>query len=144
MTALLVEVRGRARNDIDGAFETMRKERSTGILILGDPTIGVHRSRIAELAVKSQLPAVSTLRESAEAGLLMSYGTDFHDVGRRAAGYVDKILKGAKPSDLSVEQPTKFELVVNLKTARTLGLTIPPSLLQRADHIIESRIVPRG
>jgi len=137
MAVLPVAVRGRGRNDIDRAFETMRKERSTGILILGDPTVGVHRSRIAELAVKSQLPAVSTLRESAEAGLLMSYGTDFHDLWRRAATYVDKILKGAKPADLPVEQPTKFELVVNLKTARTLGLTIPPSLLQRADQVIE-------
>ena len=137
MAVLPVAVRGRGRNDIDRAFETMRKERSTGILILDDPTIGVHRSRIAELAVKSQLPAVSTLRESAEAGLLMSYGTDVHDLWRRAATYVDKILKGAKPADLPVEQPTKFELVVNLKTARTLGLTIPPSLLQRADQVIE-------
>jgi ABC-type uncharacterized transport system substrate-binding protein len=134
---LPVEVRGRGRNDIDRAFETMRKKRSTGILILGDPTVGVHRSRIAELAVKSQLPAVSTLRESAEAGLLMSYGTDFHDLWRRAATYVDKILKGAKPGDLPVEQPTKFDLVINLKTAKALGLTIPPSLLQRADQVIE-------
>ena len=115
----------------------MRKERFTGILILGDPTIGVHRSRIAELAVKSQLPTVTTLREGVEAGLLMSYGTDFHDLWRRAATYVDKILKGAKPGDLPVEQPTKFELVINLKTAKALGLTIPPSLLQRADQVIE-------
>jgi ABC-type uncharacterized transport system substrate-binding protein len=137
MTVLPVEVRGRGRNDIDRAFETMRRERSTGILILGDPTVGVHRSRIAELAVKSQLPAVSTLRESAEAGLLMSYGTDFHDLWRRTATYVDKILKGAKPADLPVEQPTKFELVINLKTAKALGLTIPQSLLLRADQVID-------
>jgi len=137
MTVLPVEVRGRGRNDIDRAFETMRKGRSTGILILGDPTVGVYRSRIAELAVKGQLPAVSTLRESAEAGLLMSYGTDFHDLWRRAATYVDKILKGAKPGDLPVEQPTKFELVINLKTAKALGLAIPPSLLQRADQVID-------
>jgi len=137
MTVLPMEVRGRGRNDIDRAFETMRKGRSTGILILGAPTVGVYRSRIAELAVKGQLPAVSTLRESAEAGLLMSYGTDFHDLWRRAATYVDKILKGAKPGDLPVEQPTKFELVINLKTAKALGLAIPPSLLQRADQVID-------
>jgi putative ABC transport system substrate-binding protein len=137
MTVLPVEVRGRGRQDIDRAFETMGKERFTGILILGDPTIGVHRSRIVELAVKSRLPAVSTLREWAEAGLLMSYGTDFHDLWRRAATYVDKIVKGAKPGDLPVEQPTKFDLLINLKTAKALGLTIPSSLLLRADQVIE-------
>ena len=137
MTVSPVEVRGRERNDIDRAFETMGKERFTGILVIGDPTIAVHRSRIAELAVRRQLPAVSTVRESAEAGLLMSYGTDFHELWWRAAAYVDKILKGAKPGDLPVEQPTKFDLVINLKTARALGLTIPPSLLLRANHIVE-------
>jgi putative ABC transport system substrate-binding protein len=137
MTVLPVEVRGRGRQDIDRAFETMGKERFTGILILGDPTVGVHRSRIVELAVKSRLPAVSTLREWAEAGLLMSYGTNFHDLWRRAATYVDKIVKGAKPGDLPVEQPTKFDLLINLKTAKALGLTIPPSLLLRADQVIE-------
>jgi putative tryptophan/tyrosine transport system substrate-binding protein len=137
MTVLPVEVRGRDRNDIDRAFETIEKERFTGILVIGDPTIGIHRSRIAELALKSRLPAVSTLRESAQAGLLMSYGTDFHHLWRRAATYVDKILKGTKPDDLPVEQPTKFELVINLKTAKALGLTIPHSLLLRADEIIQ-------
>jgi putative ABC transport system substrate-binding protein len=137
MTVLPVEVRGRGRQDIDRAFETMGKERFTGILILGDPTIGVHRSRIVELAVKSRLPAVSTLREWAEAGLLMSYGTNFHDLWRRAATYVDKIVKGAKPGDLPVEQPTKFDLLINLKTAKALGLTIPSSLLLRADQVVE-------
>jgi putative ABC transport system substrate-binding protein len=137
MSALPVEVRGRERKDIDRAFETIRRERFTGILILGDPTIGVHRSRIVELAVKSRLPAVSTLREWAEAGLLMSYGTDFHDLWRRAATYVDKILKGAKPGDLPVEQPTKFDLLINLKTARALGITMPASLLLRADRVLE-------
>jgi putative ABC transport system substrate-binding protein len=137
MTVLPVEVRGRGRQDIDRAFETMGKERFTGLLILGDPTVGVHRSRIVELAVKSRLPAVSTLREWAEAGLLMSYGTNFHDLWRRAATYVDKIVKGAKPGDLPVEQPTKFDLLINLKTAKALGLTIPSSLLLRADQVIE-------
>ncbi len=137
MTVLPVEVKGRGRDDIDRAFETIGKQRFTGILILGDPTIGVHRSRIVELALKSHLPAVSTLREWAEAGLLMSYGTDFHDLWRRAATYVDKILKGAKPGDLPVEQPTKFDLLINLRTAKALSLTIPASLLLRADQVIE-------
>jgi len=107
------------------------------MLVIGDPTVGIHRNRIAELALKSQLPTVSTLRESVQAGLLMSYGTDFHRLWRRAATYVDKILKGTKPHDLPVEQPTEFELVVNLKTAKALGLTIPQSLLLRADRVIE-------
>ena len=137
MTVLPVEVRGPGRDAIDRAFETMATERSTGLLIIGDPTVGVHRRQIAELAAKKRLPAVSTLREGAEAGLLMSYGADFHDLWRRAARYVDKILKGAKPGDLPVEQPTKFSLVINLKTAKALGLTVPSSLLLRANHIIE-------
>jgi ABC-type uncharacterized transport system substrate-binding protein len=122
---------------MDRAFATMGKERLGGLVVLGDPTIAIHRNRIAELAVKSQLPAISTVRESAEAGLLMAYGTNFHELWRRTATYVDKILKGAKPGDLPVEQPTKFDLLINLKTAKALGLTIPPSLLLRADHIIE-------
>jgi putative ABC transport system substrate-binding protein len=137
MTVLPVEVRGRGRDAIDQAFETIAKERSSGVLIIGDPTVGVHRHRIAELAAKRRLPAVSTLRDTAEAGLLMSYGADFHDLWRRAATYVDKILKGAKPGDLPVEQPTKFSLVINLKTAKAPGLTVPSSLLLRADHVIE-------
>ena len=132
-----MEVRGRGRHDIDRAFEAIERERFTGILVIGDPTLGIHRSRIAELALKRQLPAVSTLRESAQAGLLMSYGTDFHHLWRRAATFVDKILKGAKPGDLPVEQPTKFELVINLRTARALGITIPRALLLRADQVIE-------
>ena len=134
---LPVELRGQGRNDIDRAFETIERERHTGILVIGDPTIGIHRSRIAELALKNRLPAVSTLRESAQAGLLMSYGTDFHQLWRRAATYVDKILKGTKPGDIPVEQPTTFELVINLKTAKALGLTISQSILARADEVIE-------
>ncbi len=137
MTVLPVRVSGPGRDAIDQAFETMAKQRAAGVLIIGDPTVGVHRSRIAELAAKRRLPTVSTLRESAEAGFLMSYGTDFRDLWRRAATYVDKIVKGAKPGDLPVEQPTKFSLVINLNTARALGLTIPSSLLLRADHLVE-------
>src|SRR5262249_29135441 len=96
-----------------------------------------HRRRIAELAIAHRLPTVGTVRGWAEDGMLLAYGADFADVFRRAAGYVDKILKGAKPADLPVEQPTKFELVINRKTAKALGLPIPPSLLLRADQVIE-------
>ena len=93
--------------------------------------------RIVELALQQRLPAIGSVRTWAERGLLMSYGTDFHDLWRRAATYVDKILKGAKPADLPVEQPTKFELVVNMKTAKALGITIPQTILIRADRVIE-------
>jgi putative tryptophan/tyrosine transport system substrate-binding protein len=131
LTVLTVEAR--AADALEGAFETAVRSRAGAIIVLGDPLIFVHRARIAELAAKHRLPAMYLFRESVEAGGLMAYGPSFHDLGRRAASYVDKILKGAKPADLPVEQPTKFELVINLKTAKALGLTIPPSVLQRAD-----------
>jgi putative ABC transport system substrate-binding protein len=108
-----------------------------GLLVLGDPLTYSLRREIADLSAKFRLPAVYPSREWAEAGGLLSYGADRRQVYRRAAEYVDKILKGAKPGDLPIEQPTKFELVLNLKTAKTLGLTIPPALLQRADQVIE-------
>lgn len=137
MTVLPVEIRGREPHAIDAAFETMAKEHATGVLIIGDPTISVHRRQIAEHAAERRLPAVSTVREWADAGLLMSYGTDFRDLWRRAATYVDKIVKGAKPGDLPVEEPTKFNLIVNLKAAKAMGLTVPSSFLLRADQVIE-------
>jgi putative ABC transport system substrate-binding protein len=122
-------------NDFDSAFTTVRG--TDGVLMLESPFFTTHRARLAELALRSRLPAVYGQKEYVEAGGLISYGTDFQDLWRRAATYVDKILKGAKPGDLPVEQPTKFELVINLKTAKALGLTIPPALLQRADQVIE-------
>jgi putative tryptophan/tyrosine transport system substrate-binding protein len=123
--------------EIDAAFATMRSQRAGGVLILRDSFFLAQRAQIAALAAKDRLPSVYGLKEQAEAGGLMAYGASTPPMYRRAATYVDKILKGAKPSDLPVEQPTKFELVINLKTAKALGLTIPPSLLQRADEVIQ-------
>ena len=108
-----------------------------GLLMLESPFFTTYRARLAELALTSRLPAVYGQREYVEVGGLVSYGTDFQDLYRRTATYVDKILKGASPADLPVELPTKFELALNLKTAKALGLTIPPSLLARADQVIE-------
>jgi putative ABC transport system substrate-binding protein len=124
-------------NEFDGAFAAMAKERVGALLVVSDTVFNFHRTRLADLAARSRLPAAYGVRESVEAGGLMSYGPSFVDSYRRSAAYVDKILKGAKPGDLPVEQPTKFELVINLKTARALGLTIPPSLLRRADEVIQ-------
>ena len=115
----------------------MTRERAGALLVLADPMFALHRRRIADLAVKSRLPAMYGNRPHVEAGGLMSYGANVADMFRRAATYVDKILKGAKPADLPVEQPTRFELVVNLKTAKALGLTIPRSILVRADQVIQ-------
>ena len=127
----------RAPSDFAGAFSAMTKERAGGVIVLGSPMLLAERSRIVELAAQSRVPAIYWLKEFAEAGGLMTYGINLHESFRRAAGYVDKILKGAKPADLPVEQPTKFELVINLKTAKALGLTIPPSVLGRADEVIQ-------
>jgi len=128
-----------ARNpqEIDSAFAAMTRERAGALLILADAIFTNQRRQIAELAMKKRLPSISFVPEYAEAGGLMVYSTNFLDLERRAATFVDKILKGAKPADLPVIEPTKYELVINLKTAKALGLTIPPSLLQRADQVIE-------
>jgi putative ABC transport system substrate-binding protein len=129
-----------ARNsqEIDSAFAAMTRERAGALLILADALFGNQRRQIAELAAKRHLPTLhGTTPEYAQAGGLMVYSPNLLDLERRLATYVDKLLKGAKPADLPVEQPTKFDLVINLKTARALGLTIPPSLLQRADQVIE-------
>jgi putative ABC transport system substrate-binding protein len=131
----LLEARG--PNEFDGAFAAMAKERVGALLVLSDVIFNSHRTRLADLAARSRLPAAYGVRESVEAGGLMSYGPDFHDLYRRSATYVDKILRGATPADLPVEQPTEFELVINLKTAKALGLTIPRSVLGRAVHVIE-------
>jgi len=128
-----------ARNsqEIDSAFAAMARERAGALLIIPDAIFGNQRRQIAELAATRRLPSMYWLTQHAEAGGLMAYGPDQLDLKRRAATYVDKILKGAKPADLPVEQPTTFELVLNLRTAKALGLTFPPSIMIRADHVIE-------
>jgi len=131
----LLEARG--PNEFDSAFAAMAKERVGALLVLSDGVLNSHRTRLADLAARSRLPAAYGVRESVEAGGLMSYGPSFLDSYRRAATYVDQILKGTKPAELPVEQPTKYELVINMKTAKALGLTIPQSVLLRADHVIE-------
>jgi putative ABC transport system substrate-binding protein len=133
----LQALEARVPQEIESAFAAMTRERAGALVVLADAILLNQRKQIAELATKSRLPSISANREYAEAGGLIVYGADFLDLERRAAIFVDKILKGAKPADLPVEQPTKFELIVNLKTAKALGLTIPPSLLARADQIIE-------
>jgi putative tryptophan/tyrosine transport system substrate-binding protein len=127
----------RTREEIDDALATIIRERSDALLVLADRLFLHHRTRIIDFAAQERLPGVHAYRELIEAGGLMSYGPSYADMHRRAAAYVDKTLKGAKPADLPVERPVKFELVVNLKAAKALGLTIPPSVIFRADEIIE-------
>lgn len=131
----ILEARG--PNEFGAAFAAMARERAEALLVVPDAVFGFHRAPLQVLAAKSRLPVMYGLREHTEAGGLMSYAVDLRDSLRRSATYVDKILKGAKPADLPIEQPTKFELVINLKTAKTLGLTIPPSVLARADDVIQ-------
>ena len=130
-----VEVRGPA--DFERAFSEMTRARAGTLAVVGSSMFVSERRRLVDLAAKYRLPAVYSQRAYVDDGGLMSYGPDVADLFRRAATYVDRILKGAKPGDLPVEQPTKFELVLNLKTAKALGLTIPPSLIAQADQIIE-------
>jgi len=134
LTLQVLEVR--ELRELDSAFAAMSQERGSGLIVSGEALFFPHRSRIPELVAKHKLPAIYEFSVFVGAGGLMSYGYSLPDLWSRAATYVDKILKGAKPADLPVEQPTKFELVINLKTANALGLTIPQSLLVRADEII--------
>ena len=136
LTFQSLEVQGNPE-DFERVFSTIPRERPDGLFVTLDPFTSLYRRRIAELAIKHRLPAIYEIREYVDAGGLMSYGPSVRDMWRRAATFVDKILKGAKPADLPVEQPTRFELVINLKTAKALGLTIPQSVLIRVDKIIE-------
>jgi putative tryptophan/tyrosine transport system substrate-binding protein len=130
-------VEARDPADIDRAFSEMTRARAEAMAVLSTPMLGSQRTRLVEFAAKNRLPTVFPFRSYVDAGGFICYGPSIADMSRRAATYVDKILKGAKPADLPVEQPTKFELVINLKTAKAFGLTVPQSLLARADEIIE-------
>jgi putative ABC transport system substrate-binding protein len=135
LTTQVVEVR--RPEDFEDAFASARKQGAQAVMQIASPFLATYRTRLIELAAAQRLPMTCETRLFVGEGCLMAYGPSFSDMSRRAATYVDRILKGAKPTDLPVEQPTKFELVINLKTAKALGLTIPPSLLLRADQVIE-------
>ena len=127
----------RAADGFEKVFAALNKQRPDGLYVGGGPLMAANRKRIADFALKSRLPSMYVTREFVDAGGLMSYGADLADSYRRVAYYVDRILKGAKPADLPVEQPTKFEFVINLKTAKQIGLTIPPEVLARATKLIK-------
>lgn len=129
--------RAETREKIEPALEAMLVERPEALLVTADPMHQLHAAQIIEFAARQRLPAMYQLREHVILGGLMAYGASMPDLFRRGALYIDKILKGTKPADLPVEQPTKFELVINLKTANALGLTVPPMLVVRADEVIE-------
>jgi putative tryptophan/tyrosine transport system substrate-binding protein len=135
LTTIPVEARG--LDALEPAFATMVSERVQAFVMQVDSVLFSYRGQIAEMALRNRLPAASLQREFADAGFLLTYGADIRDLYRRSAAFVDKILKGAKPAELPVEQPTKFELVINLKTAKALGIIVPPTLLTRADEVIE-------
>ncbi len=135
LTTISVEARG--LDALEQAFATMVRERAQAFVMQGDSVLFNYRGQIAEMALRNRLPAASLQKEYANAGFLLTYGADVGDLFRRSAVFVDKIFKGAKPADLPVEQPTKFELVINLKTARALDIVVPPTLLARADEVIE-------
>lgn len=131
-----IEVKG--PRDLDRAFETTRKEQVGGLVLAPDPTWWTgDRQRVGDLAIKQRLPTIGSLREFAENGILLAYGTNFVQLWRKSATYVDKIIKGAKASELAIEHPTKFDLVINLKTAKAMGISVPRSLLLRVDELIE-------
>ncbi len=136
MSIQLQVLEARGANDLAGAFRDAANERADALIVLADALFFAQRGRLAELGRKHRLPSMFDDAQSVEAGGLISYGANLADLFRRSAVYVDKILKGAKPADLPVEQPTKFEFVVNLKTAKQIGLTIPPNVLARADRVI--------
>jgi len=131
----LLEVRG--PGDLEAAFSAMKRERASAVVVLWDPMLYAHSGRLMRLAIANRLPAISTFREFVAAGGLMAYGPNLADLFRGAASHVHKILKGARPAELPVERPTKFELTINLTTAKALGLAIPQSVLIRADQVIE-------
>jgi putative ABC transport system substrate-binding protein len=135
LTTIPVEARG--LDTLEQAFAALVRERAQAFVMQGDSVLFNYRGQIAEMALGNRLPAASTQKEYADAGFLLTYGTDVPDLYRRLAGFVDKIFKGAKPADLPVEQPTRYELVINLKTAKALGVVMPPALLARADEVIE-------
>jgi putative ABC transport system substrate-binding protein len=135
LTTIPVEARG--LDGLEQAFATMVREGAQAFVAQGDSVLYNYRSQIGEMALRNRLPAAAIQKEYANAGFLLTYGADVSDLFRRAAGFVDKIFKGAKPADLPVEQPTKFELIINLKTAKALGVVVPASLLLRADEVIE-------
>ena len=133
----LQSVEMRDRKDIDAAFAAIIRERAEGVIVDSDYVTAGNKTRIVEFTAANRLPAMYTWKMYVDAGGLMSYGPSFYELWRHAATYVDKILRGAKPADLPVEQPTRYELVVNLKTAKELGVTIPQSILARVDEVIE-------
>jgi len=132
-----VAVQGPEPSEVRSAFETMARERAQALLVIAEPTLSANRPLIAELTVKYRLPAIGTVRDWAAMGFLLSYGTNFHDLWRRSALYVDKIVKGARPGDLPIEQPTTFDLAVNLRTAKTIGIAVPQTVIGRASELIE-------
>jgi putative tryptophan/tyrosine transport system substrate-binding protein len=137
LSVRLQEFQVRDAKDIDRAFAAIARQHVEALIVITDPLILRHRARVVQLAASNRLPAVYSFGEFARVGGLLAYGPSAAEMFHRAAAYVDRILKGAKPADLPVEQPTKFELVINLKTAKALGLTIPPSVLARADEVIQ-------
>jgi putative ABC transport system substrate-binding protein len=127
----------REAREFEGAFQAVTRERAEALIVAGSRLMNLHRQQIGDFVARNRLILVGTPRWLSEIGSLLTYGPNPLELNRQAAGYVDKILKGAKPADLPMQQPATFELIINLKTAKALGLTIPPSLLQRADHVIE-------